>query len=244
QACSGKGPVLCSLWVDTVEKVVSDPPKRNNRIRTARYLNRNCVRGRDFESMLRIQGRKIVFQQYRSKSDICIAPAHVHFTPESGHSAVQNKCPLCAKSRHSAVRQRTSLFDYLVREPKSSLQPQRGNNHDDADRRDVPDYRTGQRKVRGIQKRVDKTTPKVQVCSPHRKPVVSASCRDDENGGDEERERLGIVLECSLNPPGDTGERSTRLFSRTGGPTIAAAPALKVRDDNDMHDSDKDAGRE
>src|SRR5262245_11992201 len=55
---------------DTVEKVVSDPPKRNNRIRTARYLNRNCVRGRDFESMLRIQGRKIVFQQYRPKADI------------------------------------------------------------------------------------------------------------------------------------------------------------------------------
>src|SRR5262249_16751733 len=59
----------CPLWVDTVEKVVSDPPKRNNRTRTARYLNRNCVRGRDFESMLRIQGRKIVFQQYRPKAD-------------------------------------------------------------------------------------------------------------------------------------------------------------------------------
>src|SRR5262249_6664627 len=71
----------CPLWVDTVEKVVSDPPKRNNRTRTARYLNRNCVRGRDFESMLRIQGRKIVFQQYRSKADICTAPAHVRFTP-------------------------------------------------------------------------------------------------------------------------------------------------------------------
>src|SRR5262249_476820 len=52
----------------TVEKVVSDPPKRNNRTRTARYLNRNCVRVRDFESMLRIQGRKIVFQQYRTQS--------------------------------------------------------------------------------------------------------------------------------------------------------------------------------
>src|SRR5262245_37779991 len=64
-ACTAK----CSLMTDTVEKVVSDPPKRNNRIRTARYLNRNCVRGRDFESMLRIQGRKIVFQQYRPKAD-------------------------------------------------------------------------------------------------------------------------------------------------------------------------------
>src|SRR5262249_51982416 len=60
----------CLLLTDTVEKVVSDPPKRNNRIRTASYLNRNCVRGRDFESMLRIRGRKIVFQQYRPKADI------------------------------------------------------------------------------------------------------------------------------------------------------------------------------
>src|SRR5262249_6793307 len=73
----------CPLWVDTVEKVVSDPPKRNNRIRTARYLNRNCVRGRDFESMLRIQGRKIVFQQYRSEADICSGLAYVRFGPKA-----------------------------------------------------------------------------------------------------------------------------------------------------------------
>src|SRR5262245_6359462 len=73
----------CPLWVDTVEKVVSDPPKRNNRIRTARYLNRNCVRGRDFESMLRIQGRKIVFQQYRSLADISQCNRHVRFTPKA-----------------------------------------------------------------------------------------------------------------------------------------------------------------
>src|SRR5262249_5415834 len=80
---------LSPLWVDTVEKVVSDPPKRNNRIRTARYLNRNCVRGRDFESMLRIQGRKIVFQQYRSLADISPRNRHVRFTLESGYSAVR-----------------------------------------------------------------------------------------------------------------------------------------------------------
>jgi hypothetical protein len=35
----------------------------------------------------------------------------------------------------------------LPHEPKSSLQPQRGNNHDDADRRDVPDDRTRQLQV-------------------------------------------------------------------------------------------------
>src|SRR5262249_27487138 len=78
--------VRCPLWVDTVEKVVSDPPKRNNRIRTARYLNRNCVRGRDFESMLRIQGRKIVFQQYRSEADIF---------------AMRRRCPLY--SSHQSI---------------------------------------------------------------------------------------------------------------------------------------------
>jgi hypothetical protein len=55
---------------DTIEKVVSDAPKRNNRIRTANYLSRNCVRDRDFESMLRIRGCKIVLQQYRPKADV------------------------------------------------------------------------------------------------------------------------------------------------------------------------------
>src|SRR5215510_8703740 len=86
----------CPPWVDTVEKVVSDPPKRNNRIRTARYLNRNCVRGRDFESMLRIQGRKIVFQQYRSKADILQCNRHVCFTPESRHQTTRLECTLRA----------------------------------------------------------------------------------------------------------------------------------------------------
>src|SRR5262249_54177916 len=163
------------------------------------------------------------------KADIGTQSRNVRFVPKA--DILQ-----CGKERRYSISSSTNR--------KASLQPQRGNNHDDADRRDVPNDRTRQRKVRSIQKRVDETTPKVQVCSPHRKPIVSAGCRDDENGGDEERERFGIDLECSLNPPGDTGERSTRLLSRTGGPTIAAAPALKVRDNNDMHDSDKDAGRE
>src|SRR5262249_12568202 len=83
----------CPLWADTVEKVVSDPPKRNNQIRTARYLNRNCVRGRDFESMLRIQGRKIVFQQYRPKADSCTAAINV----------ISSAAP-SQRSRHIALR--------------------------------------------------------------------------------------------------------------------------------------------
>src|SRR5215813_13355570 len=88
---------VCPLWADTVEKVVSDPPKRNNRIRTARYLNRNCVRGRDFESMLRIQGRKIVFQQYRPKADIRSRQApladRIAVTPRGSLSLVSVRGP-------------------------------------------------------------------------------------------------------------------------------------------------------
>src|SRR5262249_26976539 len=94
-----KGSGLCPLWVDTVEKVVSDPPKRNNRIRTARYLNRNCVRGRDFESMLRIQGRKIVFQQYRSKADKTLCPAPCPLYPRKRTFRRVVGYPLCAKTR-------------------------------------------------------------------------------------------------------------------------------------------------
>src|SRR5262245_31670677 len=74
--------------IDTVEKVVSDPPKRNNRIRTASYLNRNCVRGRDFESMLRIRGRKIVFQQYRPKADIASSPNPFKWEVQAGTVSV------------------------------------------------------------------------------------------------------------------------------------------------------------
>jgi hypothetical protein len=57
-------------YPDTVEKVLSEPLERNNRIETASCLNRNCVRGAYFESMLRIRAHKIVFQQYRWKADI------------------------------------------------------------------------------------------------------------------------------------------------------------------------------
>jgi hypothetical protein len=62
---------------------------------------------------------------------------------------------------------------------------------------------------------------------------VCTNHRDDENCGDDDREGLEIVLECSINPPCYTGERRNRLFSRTGGPPIATLPALKMRNDND-----------
>src|SRR5262245_11060102 len=39
---------------------------------------------------------------------------NVRFTPKSGHWDSVAKCPLCAKRRHFALKQRTSLFDYLV----------------------------------------------------------------------------------------------------------------------------------
>src|SRR5262249_5333853 len=95
----------CPLWVDTVEKVVSDPPKRNNRIRTARYLNRNCVRGRDFESMLRIQGRKIVFQQYRSKADIRAA---------KGMSALPPKADMCGATRDVRFGPKADMLSHSI----------------------------------------------------------------------------------------------------------------------------------
>jgi hypothetical protein len=38
----------------------------------------------------------------------------VRFTPESGHPSAQYKCPLWAKSGHSALRQGTSSFDQFV----------------------------------------------------------------------------------------------------------------------------------
>src|ERR1019366_1868733 len=59
----------CLQLADSVDKVLSEPLERNNRIRTASCLNRNCVRGSDFESMLRVRAHKIVFQHYRSKAD-------------------------------------------------------------------------------------------------------------------------------------------------------------------------------
>src|SRR5262249_48641586 len=58
----------CPLLTDTVEKVVSDPPKRNNRTRTARYLNRNCVRGRDFESSVAHSGPQNRFSTVSTQS--------------------------------------------------------------------------------------------------------------------------------------------------------------------------------
>jgi hypothetical protein len=36
----------------------------------------------------------------------------VRFTPKSGHQFSVLRCPFCANSRHSALRQRMSLFDY------------------------------------------------------------------------------------------------------------------------------------
>ena len=38
----------------------------------------------------------------------------VRFTPKSGHRMSALGCPLCAKSRHSAVRKKTLLFDHFV----------------------------------------------------------------------------------------------------------------------------------
>jgi hypothetical protein len=45
------------------------------------------------------------------KADIAAPPTNVCFTPKSGHWGSAVKCPLCAKSRHSALQQKMSLFE-------------------------------------------------------------------------------------------------------------------------------------
>src|SRR5262249_61783977 len=47
------------------------------------------------------------------KADICTAPAHARFTPESGHVRCKQECPLWAKSG-LMQRSKGSLFDQLV----------------------------------------------------------------------------------------------------------------------------------
>jgi hypothetical protein len=45
---------------------------------------------------------------FGSKADIGAHPINVRFTPKSGHWFRMLGCPLCAKSRHSALQYRTS----------------------------------------------------------------------------------------------------------------------------------------
>src|SRR5215469_10390885 len=52
--------------------------------------------------------------RFGSKADIAAPPTNVRFTPKSRHWNSVSKCRLCAKSRHSALRQRLALFDHLV----------------------------------------------------------------------------------------------------------------------------------
>ena len=52
--------------------------------------------------------------RFGSEADIGVRPRNVYFTPKSGHWNSVVECPLCAKSGHSALRQGTLLFDYLV----------------------------------------------------------------------------------------------------------------------------------
>jgi hypothetical protein len=47
-------------------------------------------------------------------ADIGEGATEVRFTPESGHWLSVSRCPLCAKSGHSALRQKLALFDHLV----------------------------------------------------------------------------------------------------------------------------------
>ena len=87
RSMSGRNTDIVKLLrlTDTVEKVLGDPLERNNRIRTASCLNRNCVRGSYPESMLRVRARKIVFQQYRSKPVVWRLEQRVRIRIETGN---------------------------------------------------------------------------------------------------------------------------------------------------------------
>ena len=47
--------------------------------------------------------------RFGSKADIAACPRNVRFTPKT-----PKECPLCAKSRHFALRHKLALFDHLV----------------------------------------------------------------------------------------------------------------------------------
>jgi len=49
-----------------------------------------------------------------AEADISECLGDVRFTPKSGHGSARFRCPLCAKSRHSAVGRNSSLFNHLV----------------------------------------------------------------------------------------------------------------------------------
>ena len=51
--------------------------------------------------------------RFGSKADICNANRHVRFTPESGHSWLRLKCPLCANSGLWAYRIARMPVNYL-----------------------------------------------------------------------------------------------------------------------------------
>src|SRR5262249_34071458 len=52
---------------------------------------------------------KIIWNvRFGSKADICTAPAHVRFTPESRHMQCTSACPLWAKSGHGFISHRRS----------------------------------------------------------------------------------------------------------------------------------------
>ena len=59
--------------------------------------------------------------RFGSLADIEALSLDVCFTPKSGHWNSVTECPLCAKSGHSAVRRKTSLFDHLVGAGKQRL---------------------------------------------------------------------------------------------------------------------------
>src|SRR5262249_37903593 len=68
--------------------------------------SRNCAVGHTQAGLWHLR--------FGSKADIGETATDVRFTPESRHCRTPSSGPLCAKSGHSALRKKMSLFDNLV----------------------------------------------------------------------------------------------------------------------------------
>ena len=73
----------------------------------ARYISDETFRGQFAQ-----QQSEAADVRFGSKADMCSHSGNVRFTPKSGHWNSVAECPLCAISRHSALRQRLALFDH------------------------------------------------------------------------------------------------------------------------------------
>jgi hypothetical protein len=75
----------------------------NNRIGTRAFLNQRCASGRDFESLFRARGPKIVLQQYRPEPANRRCPLFRRSWGQSGRTADEPKSTLLTRSGFGRV---------------------------------------------------------------------------------------------------------------------------------------------